>query len=153
MGKEKRASLPQGSKVAEADDGLVSIVVVGAHLSGMPLNHELTGSGGWVVTAGRTAADYRLFVLPNTTPPKPGLIRAPGFAGPGLAVEVWKVTPEAFGRFVQNIPAPLGIGKVTLEDGSQVSGFLCEPYAIEGAREVTEFGGWRQYIASEKSKA
>ncbi|MET3614163.1 allophanate hydrolase [Rhizobium aquaticum] len=152
MGKEKSAPLSEASKVAEAYDGLVSLVVVGAHLSGMPLNHELTGPGGRLLKACRTAPDYRLFVLPNTTPPKPGLIRAPGFTGPGLAVEVWKVTPEAFGRFVQNIPAPLGIGKITLDDGSQVSGFLCEPYAIEGAREVTEFGGWRQYIASEKSK-
>jgi allophanate hydrolase len=152
MGKEKSAPLPEASKVAEPDDGLVSLVVVGAHLSGMPLNHELTGPGGRLVKACRTAPDYRLFVLPNTTPPKPGLIRAPGFAGPGLAVEVWKVTPEAFGRFVQNIPAPLGIGKVTLDDGAQVSGFLCEPYAVEGAREVTDFGGWRDFIAVERSR-
>jgi len=125
-------------------------MVVGAHLTGMPLNHELTGPGGRLVKTCRTAGDYRLFVLPNTTPPKPGLIREPGFAGKGLEVEVWKVTPAAFGRFVQNIPAPLGVGKVTLDDGSQVSGFLCEPYAIEGAQEVTNLGGWRAYIALRK---
>jgi allophanate hydrolase len=151
MGKDKTASLPDASKVAEADDGLVTIMVVGAHLTGMPLNHELTGPGGTLVKTCRTAGDYRLYVLPNTTPPKPGLIREPGFDGKGLEVEVWKVTPSAFGRFVQNIPAPLGIGKVTLDDGSQVSGFLCEPYAIKGAQEVTELGGWRAYIASRKS--
>jgi allophanate hydrolase len=150
MGKDKAAVLPQASKVAEPDDGLVSVVVVGAHLTGMPLNHELTGPGGKLVKTCRTAGDYRLYVLPNTTPPKPGLIREPGFDGKGLEVEVWKVTPEAFGRFVQNIPAPLGIGKVTLDDGSQVSGFLCEPYAIQGAQEVTALGGWRAYIASRK---
>jgi allophanate hydrolase len=150
MGKDKAARLPEASKVAEPDDGLVTIMVVGAHLTGMPLNHELTGPGGKLVKTCRTAGDYRLFVLPNTIPPKPGLIREPGFAGKGLEVEVWKVTPSAFGRFVQNIPAPLGIGKVTLDDGSQVSGFLCEPYAIEGAQEVTELGGWRAYIASRK---
>jgi allophanate hydrolase len=150
MGKDKTASLPDASKVAEADDGLVTIMVVGAHLTGMPLNHELTGPGGALVKTCRTAGDYRLYVLPNTTPPKPGLIREPGFDGKGLEVEVWKVTPAAFGRFVQNIPAPLGIGKVTLDDGSQVSGFLCEPYAIKGAQEVTELGGWRAYIASRK---
>jgi allophanate hydrolase len=150
MGKDKAASLPDASKVAEPDDGLVTIMVVGAHLTGMPLNHELTGPGGKLLKTCRTAGDYRLFVLPNTTPPKPGLIREPGFAGKGLEVEVWKVTPAAFGRFVQNIPAPLGIGKVMLDDGSQVSGFLCEPYAIEGAQEVTALGGWRAYIASRK---
>jgi allophanate hydrolase len=150
MGKDRAASLPDASKVAEPDDGLVTIMVVGAHLTGMPLNHELTGPGGTLVKTCRTAGDYRLYVLPNTTPPKPGLIREPGFEGKGLEVEVWKVTPAAFGRFVQNIPAPLGIGKVTLDDGSQVSGFLCEPYAIKGAEEVTELGGWRAYIASRK---
>jgi allophanate hydrolase len=148
MGKDKTAVIPEASRVAVADDGLVTIMVVGAHLTGMPLNHELTGPGGRLVKTCRTAGDYRLFVLPNTTPPKPGLIREPGFAGKGLEVEVWKVTPAAFGRFVQNIPAPLGIGKVTLDDGSQVSGFLCEPYAIQGAQEVTDLGGWRAYIAS-----
>jgi allophanate hydrolase len=148
MGKDKSAVIPEASRVAEPDDGLVTIMVVGAHLTGMPLNHELTGPGGRLVKTCRTAGDYRLYVLPNTVPPKPGLIREPGFAGKGLEVEVWKVTPAAFGRFVQNIPAPLGIGKVTLDDGSQVSGFLCEPYAIEGAQEVTDLGGWRAYIAS-----
>lgn len=150
MGRDRAAVLPDASKVAEADDGRVTIVVVGAHLTGMPLNHELTGPGGTLWKTCRTADDYRLYVLPNTTPPKPGLIREPGFAGQGLEVEVWKVTPEAFGRFVQNIPAPLGIGKVTLDDGTQVSGFLCEPYAIEGAQEVTALGGWRAYIASRR---
>jgi len=150
MGKDRSAALPEASRIAAPDDGLVPIVVVGAHLSGMPLNHELTGPGGRLLKACRTAGDYRLFVLPDTTPPKPGLIREPGFAGAGLEVEVWKVTPEAFGRFVQNVPAPLGIGKVTLDDGSTVSGFLCEAHAIEGAQEVTALGGWRAYIASKR---
>jgi allophanate hydrolase len=150
MGKDKAAARPEASKVTEPDDGLVTIMVVGAHLTGMPLNHELTGPGGKLVKTCRTAGDYRLYVLPNTTPPKPGLIREPGFAGKGLEVEVWKVPPAAFGRFVQNIPAPLGIGKVTLDDGSQVSGFLCEPYALQGAQEITDLGGWRAYIASRR---
>jgi allophanate hydrolase len=150
MGKDRLALIPEASRVPQADDGLVPIVVVGAHLTGMPLNHELTRPGGKRVKSCRTAPDYRLFVLPDTAPPKPGLIREPGFAGKGLEVEVWKVTPEAFGRFVQNIPAPLGIGKVTLDDGSQTSGFLCEAHALEGAREITEFGGWRAYIANQR---
>lgn len=152
MGKDKVAKIPEASRVAPGNDGLVTIVVVGAHLTGMPLNHELTGPGGKLLKTCRTAGDYRLFVLPNTTPPKPGLIRdpGPGFDGAGLEVEVWKVTPAAFGQFVQNIPAPLGIGKVTLDDGSQVSGFLCEAHAVVGAQEVTALGGWRAYIAQRK---
>ncbi|RUM00794.1 allophanate hydrolase [Rhizobium chutanense] len=153
MGKDRVAVIPEASLVPQAEDGLVPIVVVGAHLTGMPLNHELTGPGGKRIKCCRTAADYRLFVLPGTVPPKPGLIREPGFDGKGLEVEVWKVTPEAFGRFVQNIPAPLGIGKVTLDDGSQISGFLCEAHAIEGAREITELGGWRAYIADQMKRA
>lgn len=150
MGKDKAAVIPEASRVAPGNDGLVTIVVVGAHLAGMPLNHELTGPGGKLVKSCRTAGDYRLFVLPNTTPPKPGLIREPGFQGAGLEVEVWKVTPAAFGQFVQNIPAPLGIGKVTLDDGSQVSGFMCEAHAVVGAQEITALGGWRAYIAQKK---
>jgi allophanate hydrolase len=147
MGKDKVAKIPEASRVAPGNDGLVTIVVVGAHLTGMPLNHELTKPGGKLVKTCRTAGDYRLYVLPNTTPPKPGLIREPGFQGAGLEVEIWKVTPAAFGQFVQNIPAPLGIGKVTLDDGSQVSGFLCEAHAVANADDITSLGGWRAYIA------
>ncbi|AGS24736.1 allophanate hydrolase [Rhizobium etli] len=153
MGKDRLSAIPEASRVPPADDGLVPIVVVGAHLTGMPLNHELTRPGGRRIKSCRTAPDYRLFVLPGTVPPKPGLIREPGFDGKGLEVEVWNVTPEAFGRFVQNIPAPLGIGKVTLDDGSQISGFLCEAHAIEGAREITELGGWRAYVSDQMKKA
>jgi len=86
-------------------------------------------------------------VLPDTVPPKPGLIRDPGFLGEGLAVEVWGLSPAAFGAFVNAIPAPLGVGKVTLDDGTASTGFLCEPYAVKGAREITALGGWRAYIA------
>lgn len=131
-----------------SENELIPIVVVGAHLTGLPLNHELTGPGGLLVKRSRTAADYRLYALPNTTPPKPGLIREPGFEGPGLEVEVWALPAEAFGRFVAKIPAPLGIGKLTLDDGSSVSGFLCEAHALTGATEITQFGGWRAYLAS-----
>ena len=75
-------------------------------------------------------------------------MREPGFDGPGIEVEVWQLSPAAFGRFVAAIPQPLGIGKLVLEDASEVSGFLCEPAALDGATEITEFGGWRNYIAS-----
>lgn len=124
----------------------IALFVVGAHLTGMPLNGELAGAEleGPVTTH----ADYRLFVLPGTTPPKPGLVRAPGSAGPGIAGEVWRLDPADFGRFVTRIPAPLGIGKVELSDGRAVSGFLCEAHALTDAREITALGGWRAYIAS-----
>ena len=107
--------------------------MVGAHLSGQPLNRQLTQAGGDLLEATRTAADYRLFVLPDTTPAKPGLIRDPGFAGPGIEVEVWSLPAAAFGAFVAAIPAPLGVGKITLADGRAVTGFLCESHAVAGA--------------------
>ncbi len=133
--------------MSDTQTDLLPIVVVGAHLSGLPLNPQLTSSGGQLLRACRTAPDYRLFALPNTTPPKPGMVREPGFAGPGLEVEVWSLPSDAFGRFVANIPAPLGVGKITLDDGSAVSGFLCESHAVAEAREITSFGGWRAFLA------
>jgi allophanate hydrolase len=132
--------------MATTESDLLPIVVVGAHLSGMPLNPQLTTPGGRLIKKCRTAPDYRLFALPNTTPPKPGLVREPGFTGPGLEVEVWELPAAAFGHFVALIPAPLGVGKVTLDDGSNVTGFLCEAFAVAGAEEVTRFGGWRAFI-------
>ncbi len=123
------------------------IVVVGAHLSGMPLNRELTETGGRLIRRCRTAPDYRLYALPGTVPEKPGLVREPGFAGPGLDVEVWALAPAAFGAFVARIPAPLGVGKIRLDDGSEASGFLCEAHAVKDAREITALGGWRAYMA------
>ena len=126
----------------------VELFVVGAHLTGMALNKDLVGLGGAFRRTVRTAPDYRFFALPNTTPPKPGMIRSPGSAGPGIEGEVWALPPAAFGTFVAAIPAPLGIGKIMLADGSSVSGFLCEAYAVQGATEITQFGGWRAYMAS-----
>ena len=124
----------------------VELFVVGAHLTGMPLNHELINIGAVLQREAKTAADYRLFVLPDTKPPKPGLVRMPDFRGPGIPGEVWAVPVHRFGSFVAQIPAPLGIGKVALEDGAAVSGFLCERHAVEGAAEITDQGGWRSYV-------
>lgn len=146
MGMDRTAALPKENIMASVEDNFVQIVVVGAHLTGMPLNHELTTPGGRLLKTCRTAKDYKLYVLPNTTPPKPGLIKEPGFKGEGLEVEVWALPADAFGKFVQKIPAPLGIGKLTLDDGSSVSGFLCEVHAVKGAQEITSLGGWRAYI-------
>lgn len=125
---------------------LIEIFVIGAHLSGMPLNYQLTSRGATLVRGARTAPEYRLFVLPDSIPPKPGLLRSPASGGPGIVGEVWALSPAAFGTFVAEIPAPLGIGKICLEDSSTVSGFLCEAYAVSMARDITHLGGWRAYL-------
>jgi allophanate hydrolase len=128
--------------------GDVLLAVVGAHLSGQPLNHELVSRGARLIRSCRTARDYRLYALAGTKPPKPGLVREPGFGGPGIEVEVWSIELEAFGSFVAGVPAPLAIGSLELEDGVEVRGFVCEPRAVQGAREITELGGWRRYVES-----
>ncbi|MFG1418139.1 allophanate hydrolase [Xanthobacter sp. V0B-10] len=147
IGRDRTAAVPEGARLAPATEGLVPLAVVGAHLSGMPLNPELTRAGGALLKTCRTAPDYQLFALPGTVPAKPGLVRAPGFSGPGVEVEVWGLPPAAFAAFVAAIPAPLGIGKLTLDDGSAVSGFLCEAHATAGAEDITAFGGWRPWCA------
>lgn len=130
-----------------APPSAISIAVVGAHLSGEPLNHQLTSRGGTLVRSGRTAPRYRLFALPGTTPPKPGLLHASGQRGAAaIEVEIWSLAPADFGAFVAAIPAPLGVGKIDLDDGTQVSGFLCEAHAAEGAEDITAYGGWRAYL-------
>ena len=149
MGRDLTAQLPTPIAAPEGvAGGRLNVAVVGAHLSGMALHHELIGLDAEPAGRARTSGDYRLFVLPDTMPPKPGLIRDPGFDGPGVAIEIWSLDPAAFGRFVEKIPAPLGIGKVTLADGGEVSCFLCAEAAVRGAAEITHFGGWRAYIAS-----
>ena len=140
------APLPApGPARAPAADA-VRVSVVGAHLRGMPLNHQLTSRGAVFVERTRTAADYRLYALANTSPPKPGLVKRD--SGAPIEVELWDVPLAAFGAFVAEIPAPLGIGTLELEDGRQVKGFICEPRGLEGARDITAYGGWRAYLAS-----
>jgi allophanate hydrolase len=139
----------EGGKAATAthSPGCVEVAVVGAHLTGQPLNKELTSRRARLVRTTRTAPGYRFYALRNTTPPKPGLVREPGFQGPGIEVEIWSVPANEFGSFVAGVPAPLGIGNAQLEDGSEVKCFICEPYAVEGSEEITSFGGWRKHLA------
>jgi allophanate hydrolase len=154
MGAARDEPLPAQSRVsATPTQGWIEIFVVGAHLSGMTLNHQLTALGAVFRREAKTAADYRLFVLPDARPPKPGLVRMPSFRGPGIPGEVWAVPAPLFGGFVAQIPAPLGIGRVTLENGAAVSGFLCEAHAAERAVDITDQGGWRRYVAANKSFA
>lgn len=130
-----------------ADDGTIEIAVVGAHLSGMPLNRELIALGGRFSRAASTTAGYRLYALDGQTPPKPGLLRDETGTG-GIEVEVWKLAPDAFGRFIAAIPAPLCIGTVRLTDGTAPKGFLVEATAVAQATDITASGGWRRYMAS-----
>jgi len=101
----------------------------------------------------KTPPGYRLYALPGTQPPKPGLVREDGFQGHGIEVEIWAVPEDEFGSFVAGVPAPLGIGNATLEDGTTVKCFICEPYALENAKEITHFGGWRAFLASQSLQA
>jgi len=126
--------------------GCIAVAVVGAHLSGQPLNHELTNRQARLIKTCRTAPGYRLYALDGTMPPKPGLVRDQQFRGPGIEVEVWAMPEHQFGSFAGGVPAPLGIGNAMLDDGSTVKSFICEPYAVAGATEITRFGGWRPYL-------
>jgi allophanate hydrolase len=123
----------------------IPIAVVGAHLSGMALNHELTSLGARLLETAETAPDYQLYAL-STTPPKPGMLRiAPG-TGVSLALELWALSAAAFGTFVAAVPPPLSIGTVNLSDGRSVKGFIVEPAALDGARDISSFGGWRAFM-------
>ncbi len=135
------AALPAGLSGDE-----IAIAVVGAHLSGMALNGELKTLGGRFLEAARTAADYRLYALP-TTPPKPGMLRVEAGAGSPIELELWALPAAAFGKFVAAVPPPLSIGTVRLADGRGVKGFIVEAADVDGAREISAFGGWRAFVA------
>jgi allophanate hydrolase len=136
------AALPTGVSGDE-----IAIAVVGAHLSGMALNGELKTLGGRLLETAATAPDYKLYALRGTAPPKPGMLRVEAGTGSSIQLEVWALSAAAFGKFVAAIPPPLSIGTIRLADGSGVKGFLVEPAAIAGARDISEFGGWRAFMA------
>lgn len=128
-----------------AGEATLPIAVVGAHLSGLPLNGQLIERGAQLREATTTAAQYRLFALPGTTPPKPGLLRV-AEGGAALAVEVWDLPLRQVGSFLALIAEPLGLGNLLLADGRRVHGFVCEAHALAGAIDITRFGGWRAYL-------
>jgi allophanate hydrolase len=123
----------------------IELVVVGAHLTGEPLNGQLTGLGGELAGPVRTASSYRLFAL-LTEPPRPGLVRV-GSGGASIEGERWRLPVEGFGAFVAAVPSPLTIGTLDLDDGTTCLGFLCESVAVDGCPDITSYGGWRSYIA------
>ncbi|MFM8677043.1 MAG: hypothetical protein ACKOCR_06850 [Burkholderiaceae bacterium] len=125
----------------------MNVAVVGAHLSGMPLNGQLTERGARLIRTTTTASTYRLYALANTQPAKPGLIRV-NDSGKPIEIEVWQMPVAEYGSFVAMIPRPLGIGQIETRDGELVQGFLCEPSGLQGAHDISELGGWRGYMAS-----
>ncbi|MEN6669639.1 allophanate hydrolase [Psychrobacter sp. B38] len=128
-------------------DSSVELAVVGAHLSGMPLNYQLTDRGGVLSEKTQTAPSYQLFALAGSTPAKPGLKRHRD--GDSIAVEVWRIPKARFGEIVSEVPSPLGIGNVELADGRWVKSFICEEYGFAGGTDVTAFGGWKSYLAKQ----
>jgi allophanate hydrolase len=126
----------------------VRLGVVGAHLRGQPRNRELLDLGAIFVQQTRTAPQYRLFVLPDTSPAKPGMIRSGN--GASIEIEVWQLGVVAFGTLVASVPSPLVIGNVELASGEWIKGFLCEEVALQDAQEITSMGGWRAYLASKQ---
>lgn len=132
---------------SRARPGEIEIAVVGAHLSGLPLNRELTERGARFLRAAATEPVYRLYALPGGPPTRPGLLRIADGAGGAIATEVWALPTAGFGDFVSGIPAPLGIGTLHLSDGTRPKGFLVEAAGVEGAAEITHLGSWRRYVA------
>jgi hypothetical protein len=134
-------------------DASVRIALVGAHLSGMPLNWQLTDRRAVLVEQARTASSYRLFALANTTPPKPGLLRVGEGEGSAIELEIWQMPLAEYGSFVALIATPLGIGTLQLSDGGTVQGFVCEAQGVQGATDISHFGGWRAYVQSLQAAA
>jgi allophanate hydrolase len=131
---------------ARVRPGYVALAVCGAHMQGLPLNHQLRDRGGYLLQATATGPRYRLFALPGGPPHRPGLIRVQA-DGAAIQLEVWALPTENLGSFVAAIPAPLGVGKLELANGEWVSGFICEGYATLDAADITRHGGWRAYLA------
>jgi allophanate hydrolase len=128
-------------------DDEMELAVVGAHMSGLPLNGEVTRLGGRFLRATKTAPNYRLYALSGGPPSRPGLVRAD--QGQQIALETWAIPKANFGEFILGVPSPLGIGTLRLETGETVKGFICETAGLDGAIDVTEYGGWRAYLASQ----
>jgi allophanate hydrolase len=141
------SQLPAPAHDPVVTEDRVSIGVVGAHMSGLPLNCQLKDLGGRLESVGKTAPVYRFYVLPGGPPQRPGMVRV-AEGGSAIELEVWSLPADKVGAFVANIPAPLGLGTVMLADGSGVLGFLCETYAVAAARDITALGGWRAYVKS-----
>jgi allophanate hydrolase len=142
----------EGEPAPVAFPGMLTLAVAGAHMSGMPLNERLTERGARLLSTASTASSYRLYALAGEGVPRPGLVRVED-GGASIEVELWELGPAALGELVQEVPAPLAIGHVTLSDGSEVSGFVCEGHGALGAGDITAHGGWRAYLQAAPAPA
>ncbi len=142
-----KSEVKRHPELAPAEYDSVPIAVCGAHMSGLPLNSQLRELGSVYLKTIHTSPRYRLFALPNTTPPKPGLVKDAENGGP-IEIELWNLPKTQWSTFIGKIPPPLGLGNIELEDGSYVKGFLCEAWAAEGARDITDLGSWRKFVNS-----
>ena len=127
------------------NEKFIQVAVCGAHMTGLPLNAQLTSLGGTFLEETTTAPDYKLYKLNGFTPARPGLLRVVD-GGAAIALEVWQLPIENYGTFVSGVPAPLGFGTLTLADGRTVNGFMCEHYATLNAIDISHLGGWRNYL-------
>ena len=152
MGATGLVAPPPYAAAARPPTGGSRVAVVGAHLAGLPLNHELIELGGAFLREAETTQDYRLYALPGSQPPKPGLLRVADGAGAAIRLELWTLDAAGFGAFVAKIPAPLGVGTIRLGDGSSVKGFLVEAEAVKGAEDISRFAGWRAYLEFREAK-
>ena len=123
----------------------IQVAVCGAHMTGLPLNAQLTSLGGTFIEETITAPEYKLYKLNGFTPTRPGLLRVAD-GGSAITLEVWQLPIENYGTFVSGVPSPLGFGTLTLADGRAVNGFLCEHYATLNAIDISHLGGWRHYL-------
>ena len=137
-------SLPTG-----APGGAIRIAVYGAHMLDLPLNHTMTERGARYVRADTSAPDYLFYALPGAGVARPGMVRTEAGKGAAIALELWDMPVDAFGSFMKTIAAPLGIGTLTLSDGTTAQGFICEAIATEGATDITEIADWRKYLAKQ----
>ncbi len=139
-------ALATPAPTAPARNDRARVVVCGAHLDGLPLNWQLKQRGGRLLESTHSSPDYRLYALAGGPPFRPGMVRV-AEGGAAIEVEVWEIPSSELGSFLTGIPAPLGLGKVQLADGRWETGFICEPYGLDGAQDITGFGGWKAWLA------
>lgn len=140
-------SRPSTTRASEAS---VDVLVCGAHLDGLPLNWQLRERGASLQLLTQTSRHYRFYALPGGPPLRPALVRVNESENDGVAIEVeiWRMPKENFGSFVAEIPAPLGIGQVEIEDGRWLSGFICDQWGLAGATDISHFGSWRNFLSA-----
>ena len=139
--------VPVPAPLPDAISDCIEIAVCGAHMTGLPLNWQLTDLGATFLRKAQSSTDYKFYALAGGPPERPGMVRSDGPDTGAVALEVWSLPLAAFGRFMAGIPAPLGIGTIELSDGAFVKGFICEASGTKGAKDITHLGDWRAYLA------